>query len=212
MKFTIGTVSDFQDYDQDINLIKSSLLYADDIELIGLTEYAVFKYLPKVLDAEKDIDELINGLVPLIKSINLPNKDELLSQIEFVQTQLQIFAPALKKKKRRSSAEIQAQFKVKSIMRELKEKLSATTEQLIQSPSSLEIKQLIDKEIITIFDYHLSGIDMMEMTGSYLGSLLNSIYDTASFPLFDSASSSFIGTIAKTKLLDIGNLDAEIIR
>lgn len=46
MKFTIGTVSNFQEYDQDINLIKSSLLYADDIELIGLTEYTVFKYLP----------------------------------------------------------------------------------------------------------------------------------------------------------------------
>lgn len=50
MKFTIGTVSNFQEYEKDLQLIKSSLLYADEIELIGLTEYAVFKYLPVVMD------------------------------------------------------------------------------------------------------------------------------------------------------------------
>lgn len=50
MKFSIGTVSNFQEYENTLRLIKSSLLYADEIELIGLTEYAVFKYLPSIMD------------------------------------------------------------------------------------------------------------------------------------------------------------------
>ena len=69
MKFTIGTVSNFQDYRNDLKLIKSSLLYADEIELIGMTEYAVYKYLPRVLDSQKDLDEFIAGLLPLLDTV-----------------------------------------------------------------------------------------------------------------------------------------------
>ena len=47
MKFTIGTVSGYLEFTEDINLIKSSLLYADEIEMIGMLEYAVFKVSSK---------------------------------------------------------------------------------------------------------------------------------------------------------------------
>ena len=48
MKFTIGTVSNSLDLAEDLKLIKSSILYADEIELIGMAEYALYKYLPIV--------------------------------------------------------------------------------------------------------------------------------------------------------------------
>ena len=46
MKFTIGTVSNSLNLEEDLRLIKSSILYADEIELIGMVEYALYKYLP----------------------------------------------------------------------------------------------------------------------------------------------------------------------
>ena len=39
MKFTIGTASSSMNFEEDLKLIKSSLLYADSIELIGMAEY-----------------------------------------------------------------------------------------------------------------------------------------------------------------------------
>ena len=95
MKFTIGTVSNFQEYEKDLQLIKSSLLYADEIELIGLTEYAVFKYLPVVMDGGKDLASLISGLLPFLRSIEITNKDDMLQQLEYAQSQLQIYSPIL---------------------------------------------------------------------------------------------------------------------
>ena len=123
MKFTIGTVSNFQEYEKDLQLIKSSLLYADEIELIGLTEYAVFKYLPVVMDGGKDLASLISGLLPFLRSIEITNKDDMLQQLEYAQSQLQIYSPILKKKKRRTTVELQAQLKIKQVQKEIKDKL-----------------------------------------------------------------------------------------
>lgn len=66
MKFTIGTASSSLDFEEDIKLIKSSLLYADEIELIGMAEYAVFKYLPGRISSVKDIETLVDSFIPLL--------------------------------------------------------------------------------------------------------------------------------------------------
>ena len=49
MKFTIGTASSSMNFEEDLKLIKSSLLYADSIELIGMAEYAIYNYLPRCI-------------------------------------------------------------------------------------------------------------------------------------------------------------------
>ena len=41
MKFTIGTASSSMEFAEDMKLIKSSLIYADEIELIGMAEYDI---------------------------------------------------------------------------------------------------------------------------------------------------------------------------
>ena len=53
MKFTIGTVSNSLNLLEELKLIKSSILYADEIELIGMVEYAVYKYLQKMFLSPK---------------------------------------------------------------------------------------------------------------------------------------------------------------
>ena len=61
MKFTIGTVSGHLEFTEDINLIKSALLYADEVEIIGILEYAVFKYLPSRVNDAKNLEELMTN-------------------------------------------------------------------------------------------------------------------------------------------------------
>lgn len=212
MKFTIGTVSNFQKYEKDLNLIKSSLLYADEIELIGLTEYIVFKYLPSILDSNQDFDAFLNGMILFFRSINMPNKEEFLQQMELVKNQVEIISPALKKKKMRTPSELQAQMKMNRLRKELKEQLNAVSEQFVNEPTSQELQMLVNNKIVSIFDYQLQGINTEEMSGSYVGNMLNAIHNPNTFPLFDSTSTDFIGSIAKIQLIDISKLDAEILR
>ena len=47
MKFTIGTISNSVNLEEDISLIKSSLLYADEIELIGMNNSLINKTFSK---------------------------------------------------------------------------------------------------------------------------------------------------------------------
>ena len=212
MKFTIGTVSSFQKYEKDLNLIKSSLLYADEIELIGLTEYVVFKYLPSILDSTQDFDAFLNGMILFFKSINIPNKEEFIHQMEDVKNQIGSISPIIKKKRMRTPAELQAQMKMNRLRKELKEQLNAVSEQFVNEPTSQELQMLVNNKIVSVFDYKLQGMNTEEMSGSYVGNMLNAIHNPNTFPLFDSTSTDFIGSIAKIKLIDISKLDAEILR
>ena len=177
------------------------MLYADEIELIGLTEYAVFKYLPSIMDGGKDLDALISGMLPFLKSIEIPNKDVIMQQLEFAQSQLEVFAPVLQKRKRRTPNELKAQIKVNSVKRELQAQLSGALQQLVTKPSSVELQMLVEKNIVSIFDYQLQSINTDEMAGSYFGSMMNAIYAANTYPLFDQQSTSFIHSIAKTQLI-----------
>ncbi len=212
MKFTIGTVSQFQQYKKDLDLIKCSLLYADEIELIGLTEYAVFKYLPAILDRGKTVEELIDGMIPFLRSVNIPNKEGMLQTLFLAQDQLQILNPHLNKKKHRTTAEIKAQIKMNQFKKELIGQLDNAVNQLIDEPTSHEVQRLIDDKVISIYDYQMRGISNNEMAGSYVAGLLNAIYADNTFPLFDETSTDFLGKIAKTQLIEFSKVDAEVLR
>ena len=88
MKFTIGTASSSLDFREDMKLIKSSLLYADDIELIGMAEYAVFKYLPQRINSVKDIETMADSFIPFLNSINVDGAMELAEQLKLIKVQI----------------------------------------------------------------------------------------------------------------------------
>ena len=212
MKITIGAVSNFQEFEKELRLIKSSMLYADEIELIGLTEYVVFKYLPSILDSGKPLDLLLEELIPFIQSVELPNKDEVTKQLEYAQEQLKIFTPILEKKKHRTTAEIQAQLKVNLAKKEIQAKLTAAMSKLFNQPSSAELQMLVEKNWVKIFDYQMQDFNASEMAGGYLGSIMNAIYATNTYPLFDEASIGILRPIAQTKLIEFSKLDSEVLR
>ena len=160
MKFTIGTVSSNMEFAETLNLIKSSLLYADDIELIGMIEYAVFAYLPNRILNPRDISELLNCITPFLKSIDIPGGKELLGQIEDVSSQLEIYRPVLTKKKRRTTDEILAQMKMQQVMKQAQEEISNGLSGMLNTEGSQALKSLIDRNIISVYDY---GYDDFEV-------------------------------------------------
>lgn len=99
MRFTIGTVSSNLEFEETMRLIKSSLLYADEVELIGMIEYAVFCYIPNHIYNTKEIGELLKGISLLLKSTGAEGSKEILSQINGISAQLEELSPILKKKK-----------------------------------------------------------------------------------------------------------------
>ena len=99
MKFTIGTVSNSLDLTEDLNLIKSSILYADEVELIGLAEYALYKYLPDHVFNVQNFYEMIPVMRTFLQNLKLDGCEELLQQLNYIDEQLQFYTPYLKKKK-----------------------------------------------------------------------------------------------------------------
>lgn len=212
MKFTIGTVSNSIDLTEDINLIKSSLLYADDIELIGMMEYAVFKYLPRQIFDASTIEEMINKWVPFLNSLEAPGTKELSAELVAAGEQLKLYAPYLKKKKHRTTQEILAQMKMKSAEKELKGQFTDALSTILDQPGTAEINELINKKVISVYDYGFQDFNIDELSGGYFANLLNAMRDGVSYPLFDKMSTDLIGNVIDTKIIDIGKLNKETLR
>ena len=212
MKFTIGTVSSNLEFSETLNLIKSSLLYADEIELIGMIEYAVFSYLPNRILNAKDISHLMNCATPFIKSIDIPEAKELLAQIDDLSSQLELYRPILAKKKRRNKDEILAQIKMQQVMKQSQTEISKGLSDMLNTEGSLALKSLIERKIITVHDYGYDDFEVEELIGGYFGNLINATKNQTAYPLFDKTSEGVIKSAVNTHILDIGRLNTEVIR
>lgn len=212
MKFTIGTASSNMEFEEDIRLIKSSLLYADEIELIGMAEYAVFNYMPRCLNNASDIEEIFRNLLSLLKAFDSEKTHQLVGDLENVYNQLLPYLPLLKKKKRRDRREIIAQIKVREAEEQIKAKLMDSCNELMDNPGVNYIQGLVDRNIISIYDYSYNGFSVDELTGGYFANLIGCIKHSGSYPLFDSISASVVSSIVNNKFLDFSMMDKEIIR
>lgn len=212
MKFTIGTVSSNLDFSETINLIKSSLLYADEVELIGMIEYAVFSYLPNQILNPKDISHLLNCITPFIKSIGVAGGKELLEQIDEVSSQLELYRPTLTKKKRRTKDEILVQMRMQQVMKQSQEELSQSLANLLNTEGSQALKSLVEREIVSVHDYGFEDFEAEELIGGYFGNLINAAKNQTAYPLFDKTSEDVIKSAVDTRILDVGRLNSEIIR
>lgn len=212
MKFTIGTVTSNFEFEEDLNLIKSSLLYADEVELIGMAEYAVFKYLPMCVSSAKDLYSLMDNLTPLLKLVEGNGAPEMIEQMNGLKEQLAPVMPYLKKKKHRTTQEILAQKKAQAALEESKEILIEGIKKITDSPSSREIDKLIEKRIISVFDYKDIEFNVDSLAGGYFGNLVGTVKNGNAFPLFDKASNEAISHIAQSKILNFSDINMEILR
>ena len=212
MKFTIGTASSGMEFEEDLRLIKSSLLYADEIELIGMAEYAIFNYLPRCLMNENDFDIIIRNLIPLFESFENKEANIVADQLKAIQSQLTPFLPLLKKKNKRNKKEILAQQQFRNIENQLKIQLNKAYQEIANNPGISKMQNLVDRNIISVYDYSYNGFSLEELTGGYFANLLGTIKHSGTYPLFDSISASVVGSVINNKLLDFSQMDKEILR
>jgi len=199
-------------FDEDLKLIKSSLLYADEVELIGMAEYAIYKYLPRQLTNAKDLDSLITCFVPFFKSFDNEQAQELARQLTDLSEILAPYQKQLKKKKFRTKQEILTQIKVKKSEEECRILLNNGLLEMQKFPSSIEIKDTIEKGIISVYDYGYNDFSVDELAGGYFANLLGTMKHGRSYPLFDEMSSNIVRSIITEKMIDISNTDKEILR
>lgn len=212
MKFTIGTVSGYLEFTEDINLIKSSLLYADEIEMIGMIEYAVFKYLPNRVNDAKSLEELMTNWVPFLESVEVPGRTEILTQIRDLQDQFTVINPILRKKKKRTKQEILAQMQAKKVELQIRDMMTVALDDILKQSKSDVLKPLVDNNIITVFDYGYDDFDKDKLTGGYFGNLIRVMQDGVAYPLFDKMSTDVIKSVSTSGILDIGNINPEVLR
>ena len=212
MKFTIGTVTSNIDFEEDLKLIKSSLLYADEVELIGMAEYAVFRYLPMCVSDAKDLYILMDNLVPILKLVDGNGAPEMLAQINTLKEQLSPFMPALRKKKHRTTQEILAQQKAKLGLDQSKDMLIEGIKKMLESPSSQTITGLIENGVVSVFDYKDIEFNVDSLAGGYFGNLIGTVKNGDVFPLFDKASNEVVSHVAQSKILNFAEINPEILR
>lgn len=181
-------------------------------ELIGMAEYAVYKYIPRCLENAKDIEGILTSFVPLLESIDVQDAKILARQLKEVSAKISPYMPCLRKKKHRSKEEILAQNQVKKVERQCREELEKAFQEMTNGESAKEIKRLVGQNIINIYDYNFVRFDVNELSGGYFANLLGIMKHGTSYPLFDEISSDVVGSVIDKKKLDLSNLDQEILR
>lgn len=212
MKFTIGTASSNMEFEEDYKLIKSALLYADEIELIGMAEYAIYNYLPKCFSNANDIEKILTCFIPFLNAFDNENAKEIVQQLNSLTQRIDPYMPYLKKKHKRNKQEIIAQIKMHQVEKICKASLETEFNNLLNQTGARQIQNLIDRKIITVYDYSYTGFSVDELTGGYFGNLLGTIKHGKSYPLFDNISSDIVGTVINSKIIDFSKTDKEIIR
>lgn len=212
MKFTIGTASSNMEFTEDLQLIKCSLLYADEIELIGMAEYAIYNYLPKCLLGAKDIEGILCSLISLLNSFDNAEAKGLLQQLEGISEVISPFMPYLRKKTNRGKKEIIAQMQVQKVEKQCRELMNHAINEVQNHGGIKEIQKLIDREIVSVYDYSYNGFSLEELTGGYFANLLGTIKHGGAYPLFDSISSEIVRAVIDTNILDFSKTDKEVIR
>ena len=120
--------------------------------------------------------------------------------------------PYIKKKKNRSKQEILAQMQYQKAEKQLAKMVANAKTELLNSNGIKEIQGMIDRNIISVYDYSYNGFSVDELTGGYFANILGTIKHGESFPLFDSISSEVLGAVVDTKILDFSKTDMEVIR
>ncbi len=212
MKFTIGTASSSMEFEEDLKLIKSSLLYADEIEIIGMAEYAIYKFLPKCCLGTKDIEGIVHNLSLLLNAFDNEEAKGMAKQLGKVREELAPYMPYLKKKKNRSRQEIIAQIKCQQFEKQIRGSLNDSLRELLSSGGINEIQKLIDREVVSVYDYSYNGFSLDELAGGYFANLLGTIKHRGAYPLFDSVSSDIVSAVIKNEIIDFSKTDRELIR
>lgn len=212
MKFTIGTVSGSLDLTEDLRLIRSAILYADEVELIGLVEYALYRYLPSVFQSYNNLNEVLLVFEKFFSSLGTPESAEYLKEILDLKEQCKLIDPILKKRKKRTKEELIAQIKLNSVNKEIINVVQNELNKIYLTPATNEIKELVDNRIVSVFNYDECSFRSNELAGGYFANLMKAICSGNEYPLFDKLSNDIVNSIASLNILDVSKINSRVLR
>ena len=160
----------------------------------------------------KDFESIVANLIPFFKSFDNPEAQGLADQLTELSTVLEPIIPHLKKKKHRTKEEILAQMKMRQATNQCNAFMQTAVTSLMNQNGIKSIQSLVDRKLVSIYDYSYNGFSIDELTGGYFANLMSSIKHGGSYPLFDTISSDVVRTVVNTKILDFSKTDKEIIR
>lgn len=150
--------------------------------------------------------------IPFLQSVEVPDRDNMIQQIQFAQEQLKTIEPIIKKKKYRNKQEILAQMQFNKAEKQVRDMLMQGIEEVLDQSGSGAIQPLIDQKVVSVFDYAYKDFEQNKLVGGYFGNLLRTMREGTSYPLFDKASTDVISSVSTTKLIDIGHINPEVLR
>ena len=148
----------------------------------------------------------------LLQAFENEESAQLVMELEKIQNELVPILPMINKKKGRNKDEILAQMQMKQLLKQCREQLNDGVNDLLNTTGATAIQKLVDKRIVSIYDYSYNGFSLDELTGGFFANLLGTIKQGKSYPLFDKISADVVRSVIDNDILDFSNIDKEIIR
>lgn len=209
IKFSIGTVSKELDLSHDITLLKAALLYADEIEIIGMMEYALGILIPQIINSPKGGFDCIEKLLPLFESLGSQEVQNVVMQTRAILEQMQPFLH-FKNKKMRNKQEMQVAINIGRMENVIISELKKVIDNLSESSHLNELQELINTKIVSISNYSLQVFDVDRMSEKYLEKICQIATSKNAFPVFDSITTDLINSIINLGIINTGNMNKEV--
>lgn len=78
------------------------------------------------------------------------------------------YIPLLKKKRNRNKQELLAQIQFQKVEKQLSEMLMTARKQVMGSNGIKELQNMINKDLVSVYDYSYNGFSIDELTGDIL--------------------------------------------
>lgn len=184
------------DVSHEVQIVKSALLYADKVKLISFTTFALYGMV--VLgrfDHEQQI-EFLQSLIPSLSESEYESKETLRKFNKY-----KLF------RKRKNHSGYEKKY-IAQIERELnkqwKEVEAIAIEQAIKAGAG-ELLEPLNKGLLEIHPFQTDDLD--KMAHEYYDSLMKSISDGSTFPLFDTKSGDLVRASLQEGLFTVPDVD-----
>ena len=103
----------------------------------------------------------------LLQAFENEESAQLVMELEKIQNELVPILPMINKKKGRNKDEILAQMQMKQLLKQCREQLNDGVNDLLNTTGATAIQKLVDKRIVSIYDYSYNGFSLDELTGGF---------------------------------------------
>ena len=196
--FTIALIPREPDLTQEMNYVKSALLYADQVTLISPMAYMFYQFTnEKNSISEKSAISLIKKVLPLIK------KQDPLTYQTIYPSYLEL--SRIVNGKQYKSLSFAMRLQLKSQLRHFTQQVSESMFSLIGNSNSTDLDSLIRNGQVKIEVFNHSIADVDSCVFEYFSKLKVAL--SSSYPLFDEQSNDLMKAALESNIINVSPTD-----